>query len=103
MTVAGEDRVIKYARRHPNARPWLDNWLTVAAAAAWQNIAAVKANFPSTDGGVRVHSGGLVTVFDVGGNHHRMITFINYRAQRLTILELMTHAEYSKDLWKERY
>src|SRR5437773_1894123 len=58
---------------------------------------------PYADGGVKVKSGGKVTVFDVGGNNYRLIVTIAYKAQAVTVLEVMTHAEYSKHLWKARY
>jgi mRNA interferase HigB len=59
--------------------------------------------FPAVDGGVRVRSGGTVSVFDVSGNKYRMIVAISYEKQLVRIFELLTHSEYSKDLWKERY
>ena len=52
---------------------------------------------------MRVSSGETVTVFDVSGNKYRMIVTIIYEAQLVIILELLTHSEYSKNLWKERH
>ncbi len=49
----------------------------------------------------RVASGHEVTVFNVAGNKYRLVTAIHYSAQRVYVLRLMTHAECSKDLWKE--
>lgn len=44
-----------------------------------------------------------MTVFDVGGNNYRLIVAIAYSARAVTVLEAMTHVEYSKQLWKARY
>jgi len=103
MLIANERLLTRFARKHADAVPWLENWLKVVEDAEWRNINDVKAVFPAADAGVKVSSGGSVTVFDVGGNKYRMIASIRYDAQMVTILELLTHAEYSKDLWKERH
>jgi mRNA interferase HigB len=43
-------------------------------------------------------------VFNVKGNEYRLLTTINYRQQQVYVLEVMTHAEYSKQKqWKRRY
>jgi len=42
-----------------------------------------------------------VTVFHVCGNKYRLITAIHYNRQRVYVLRLLTHADYSKDFWKD--
>ena len=37
-----------------------------------------------------------LTVFDIGGNKYRLITFIRYEAQTVFIKHVFTHAEYDK-------
>lgn len=103
MTVFHERVIEKYCRRHADARQWLENWLAVARASTWRTIHDVRQAFPAADGGVKVYSGGTVTVFDVGGNKHRLIVAIVYASEGVFVLEIMTHAEYSKGLWKMRY
>jgi mRNA interferase HigB len=39
-------------------------------------------------------------IFDIGGNKYRLITCINYKKKAIYIREFLTHAEYSKDNWK---
>ncbi len=103
MRVLNEDLIARFVRAHADSRRYLDEWLAVARAALWKAIQDVKTTYPSADGGVKTRSGGRVTVFDVGGNKYRLITLIIYQTQTLVILELMTHAEYSKSRWKQRY
>ncbi len=103
MRVINEPVVARFIRKHADPRSWLENWLAVARSARWQTIQDVKQAYPAADGGVKVASGAKVTVFDVGGNKYRMVTDIVYAIGTVTILELMTHAEYSRDLWKRRY
>jgi len=103
MQVVGEPGLEKFWTRHTGARDWLQNWLAIVRGARWQRIQDVWETYPTADGGVKVKSGGKVTVFDVGGNNYRLIVTIAYKAQAVTVLEVMTHAEYSKHLWKARY
>ena len=45
----------------------------------------------------------VVTVFNVSGNDYRLLTQIGYKEQLVQVVEVLTHAEYSKDKWKKRY
>jgi len=103
MQLVDENLVGRFRRKHPDSASWLEKWLKVTRAADWRTIQDIKAVFPAVDGGVRVSSGETVTVFDVSGNKYRMIVTIIYEAQLVIILELLTHSEYSKNLWKERH
>lgn len=44
---------------------------------------------------------GTRTVFNIKGNDYRLIVGINYRASRIYIKDLLTHAEYDRGRWKE--
>ena len=103
MQIVNEKLITRFAGKHANAAEWLGNWVAVVNAAHWRTIQDIRAAFPAVDGGVKVKSGGIVTVFDVCGNKYRMIISVVYQAQLVVILEMMTHAEYSKNRWKERY
>ena len=103
MQIVNEKLIMRFAGKHAKAADWLGNWVAVVNAATWRTIRDLKTAFPAVDGGVKVKSGGIVTIFDVCGNKYRMIVSVLYQAQIVVILELMTHAEYSKNLWKERY
>lgn len=41
-----------------------------------------------------------MTVFNIGGNKWRLVTVIHYNTERVYILPIMTHAEYSKGAWR---
>jgi mRNA interferase HigB len=103
MRVINEPAIARFIRKHGDSRSWLENWLVVARNARWQSIQDIKLAYAAADGGVRVGSGANVTVFDVCGNRYRLIADVAYPIQTITVLELMTHGEYSKDLWKRRY
>ena len=47
-------------------------------------------------------SGSTVTVFNIRGNKYRLLVAIHYNRQRVYVLRLLRHAEYSKGLWKDQ-
>jgi mRNA interferase HigB len=68
----------------------------------WYNLDDVRKAYPTADG-VRLKSGFVVTVFNVKGNNYRLLASIDYDLGVLEALEILTHAEYDKNLWKDRY
>jgi len=100
MRVISRKALKAYGRVHRDARQWLENWYRVVRAGDWGNITSVRESFPHADA-VKVESLRTVTVFNVCGGKHRLITAIHYNAQTVYVLRVMTHAEYSRDRWKE--
>ena len=99
MRIITKRRILHYAKQHPNASANLNAWITVAYAAKWQSIADVRKVFPHADLAT-VGSSKTVTIFNIAGNHHRLITAIHYNTRSIFILKILTHADYSKDRWK---
>jgi mRNA interferase HigB len=62
--------------------------------ASWKNLTQLKADFVSADQFERR------TIFDIGGGKYRLIARVNYTRQRVYILSILKHSEYSKDRWK---
>lgn len=40
------------------------------------------------------------TVFNISGNNYRLITYIDYQAQIIFIRDVLIHADYDKENWK---
>lgn len=80
--------------KHPHAEGPLHDWYKVVRKAEWRHFADVKGCFNSCD---RV---GNKTVFDVGGNHYRVVTVIDYEAKIVYIRAVLDHKEYDKEKWK---
>ena len=59
------------------------------------NLADVRMTFSSAD------ASGKWTVFDIKGNHYRLITEINYVSGRIYIRHVLTPAEYDRGGWKQ--
>ena len=70
-------------------------WYKTAKKANWQNLAELKAVYPSAD------LVGRYMVFNIGRNKYRLIARIVYRSQTLFVVVVMTHEEYDLGKWKE--
>jgi mRNA interferase HigB len=102
MLLIGREVLDEASRKYPDARTALDGWSGIVLRAHWQNILDVRKELSSADG-VKLPSDTVVTVFNIRGNKYRLLTTINYQAQIVRARDLLTHAEYSKELWKARY
>ena len=100
MRVIKPTTVRSWAIVYPAARHSLNHWLELVAAAQWRSLADVRTVFRSADP-VRVKSGRQVYVFNIAGNHFRLIAAIHFNMQTVFALRFMTHAEYSKNRWKD--
>jgi mRNA interferase HigB len=88
-------KTIKIAKgKYGNAASQLDVWYRAAKSASWQNLAEVRQTYP--DAG----SAGNFTVFNIKGKQYRLIVGIDYGQRKIYIKYFLTHAEYSKDTWK---
>jgi mRNA interferase HigB len=100
MRIIARKRLREFVEQFPDAAEPLEKWYRLFCAAEWENLQDVRRVYPHADM-VAVASGNTVTVFNIGGNKYRLITAIHYNRQRVYVLRLLTHAEYSKNLWKD--
>ena len=70
-------------------------WFRLAKRTQWKSIEEVRGDFPAADGV------GKFTVFNVKGNHFRLIAEVNYRTGRIFVRHILTHAQYDKGAWKQ--
>ena len=95
MNVISKRGLIEKASKYPDATRALQYWLAVARAAEWRSLEMIRQDFPATD------LVGALLVFDIKGNHYRLMVRVVFPLQRLFIKEFLTHAEYSKGAWKK--
>jgi mRNA interferase HigB len=93
-------RLRQFAQQFPDAAAWLDAFRYRVNRATWRNISELRADYPSADP-VRLGDGKTVYVFNVCGNKYRLVVAVHFNIPRVVILRMMTHAEYSKERWKD--
>ena len=94
MHVISRKKLREFAQRHTDAGNALDAWFAVTRKAQWHDPSDVRQAFGSAD---------IVdkwTVFNIRGNHYRLITEINYLRGKVFIRHVLTHAEYDRGDWK---
>ena len=87
-------RLREFVTIHAEARASLATWERIAATAIWGNLVETRAAWPTAD------QVGKLTIFNIGGNEYRLVTFIDYRHRKIFIRAVLTHAEYDKGDWK---
>lgn len=95
MHVISRKKLKEAAGQHADLEGALDVWFRITKKASWKNLADVRKTFSSADGV------GKWTVFNIKGNHYRLIAEINYMFGRIYIRHVLTHAEYDREGWKQ--
>jgi mRNA interferase HigB len=94
MHIISRKRLLLFSAIHADAEAPLDTCYRAAKTAQWKNLAELKLIFPSAD------LAGKYTVFNIKGNHYRLIAEINYRGGTIFVRYILTHADYDKGNWK---
>src|SRR5437016_2932559 len=102
MRLIRQDVLVRAGRKNAPLRRWLQTWALTVEAADWSDLDDVRAIYPSADG-VALASRIVVTVFNVKGNQYRLLAWIDYSEGVVQVLDVLTHGEYDKELWKTRY
>lgn len=99
MRVIKEPFLKAMAVRYPQAATWIAGFRAVARAAQWQSIVDLRKDYPHADA-VETKSNRTVIVLNVAGNKYRLVVAIHFNHQTVFTLRFLTHAEYSKNNWK---
>lgn len=96
MHVITRHALKRFWEKHPDSQAGLRAWFGLTRRAAWKHIADVRAVLPHAD------AAGPYTVFNVCGNKYRLVSQIDYGTGKVFIHSVLTHAEYSRERWKEK-
>lgn len=91
MRIISKRTVRQCWTRHREAEQALRAWFHEVQHLEWRSPADVKRSFPSAD----ILPGNRV-VFNIKGNHYRLIANIHYNTGILFIRFVGTHAEYDQ-------
>jgi mRNA interferase HigB len=99
MRIIKESRLREYAKEHSRAASALRHWRTATRNANWKSLADVKGTLRSADQ-ITLPNGSRIVVFNIGGETFRLITAVHYNRSIVYIRRFLTHAQYSKEDWK---
>lgn len=93
VNVISKAGLLKLARKHPETLTTLTLWHKVAKKSEWRGLHEVRRQYPSAD------QVGDVLIFDVLAGNFRLMTRVNYSAQRIFVKALLNHGEYDRKEW----
>jgi mRNA interferase HigB len=91
MTLLGRDLLDAFMAKHADTRQPLAIWIREVESSRWGTPQDIKNRYRSAD----FLSGNRV-IFNLKGNHHRLVAVVSYQAGIVRITWIGTHAEYSK-------
>ena len=94
MKVVGTRVIDKAIKKHGDLSGTLSVWLKIASEETWAGLNDIRKILPSTDAAYGKF------IFNIKGNHYRLIATINFESQMLFVEHILTHAEYDRGDWK---
>jgi len=82
-------------QKYRDAEGPLKEWYKTCRKATWQSLAEVRRTYPHAD------AYGACTIFNIKGNHYRLIVKMEYEVQAIYVKRALTHAEYNQERWKD--
>jgi len=91
MRVIAKKTLREFWIQHGDSKAALESWHKEAIKATWESPQELKREYPSAS----IIEGNRI-VFNIKGNHYRLIVKINYHYQIIWVRFIGTHAEYDK-------
>ena len=91
MKVLGRDKLTKFSRKHAKAKNALEAWFSEASEADWKTSHDIKNRYRSAD-----FLADNRVIFNVKGNHYRLVVKVRYQNGIALIEWVGTHSEYDK-------
>ena len=91
MRVISRKKLLDYWQAHPDIEESLESWYYEAKHSQWKKPEDIKQRYSSAD----ILPGNRI-VFNIKGNHYRLVVKIHYNAGVVYIRFIGTHAEYDK-------
>lgn len=91
MHIITTKRINDFANQYPEAKQALFTWVKFVEKANWSNFNDIKIDYPQAD-----MVGDDRFVFNIKGNHYRLIVRISFQYKNLMIKWFGRHREYDK-------
>jgi mRNA interferase HigB len=95
VRVISRKKIRDAGKEHPEWEASLLAWYKVAKNADWAHFPDVKQSWKNSD------KVGTCVVFDISHNKCRLVAWINYRGQKVSIRYVLRHADYDKEKCKD--
>lgn len=89
MHVISHKKLKEFYDIHPRVKTALEQWYDIVESANWTCFADIKKDFNNVDG-----IGNQRYVFNIKGNHYRIVAVVQFVIQRVYIRFVGTHSEY---------
>ena len=89
MGIIAKSTLKEFIRSYPDSENALDNWYDITKQNDWKNFNEIKKSFNSVDS-----VGNDRYIFNIKGNHYRLIALIFFKVRTVFILFIGTHKEY---------
>lgn len=91
MRVISRKMLVVFWQSHRSAELLLRAWFHEVKVARWKRFSDIKSQYPSAD----LPPGNRV-IFDIKGNHYRLVVKIHYNTGVVFLRFIGTHAEYDR-------
>ena len=91
MIVISKSILNDYCANHPDTYEPILNWYHESRKSNWRNFSDLKKSFNSAD-----NVGNDRYVFNIKGNHYRIVALIIFKVRTVFILFIGTHKDYDK-------
>ena len=91
MVIISKKTLENFSEQHPTLIEPLNNWYEQVKMADWRNGTELRTDFPTAD-----FVGDNRWVFNIKGNHFRLVAMIFFNVRTVFIRFIGTHAEYDK-------
>ncbi len=96
MRIISRKIIIESGMKYPLIKAPLDAWYHLVKRADWNSLAELKCDFPSAD-----YVQNDRYVFNIKGNHFRIVAKINFTHKIVYMRFIGTHKEYDKIIASE--
>lgn len=91
MVIMSKRTLMDFGKIHPQALDALNNWYVNVLHAQWRNGADLRLDFPSAD-----FVGDNKWVFNIKGNHYRLVGMVFFNIRTIYIRFIGTHSDYDE-------
>jgi len=95
MRIISRKKLREFWADHPDAEEPLKAWYATVKTVRWEKFADVRKTYGKT-----VDRVGQCYVFNIHGNHYRLIAMISHDWTVLLVRAILPHQEYSRGSWR---